>query len=156
MALLEKYSTLNANIESARNIISQIHTERRGIQDQIDAMLSSRQDMLNGTHAANDERGELQKRLKVAIRSYDALDDRRVEAQAELDEARREAMTVKRCGDESRRTFLESRRRFRSACRDVRGCCFCFCCCFRCFCLVLLLLLLLLLVLGRVGKVCCY
>ena len=121
MALLEKYSTLNNHIETARQSITEESGALEALQTTLGDLRSDRQSLISDTAAAASERdGRLARHLRRALREYDDRAAMRDAAQRDLDGARREEAAARRGAEEGRLAFLERRREFRRACRQVR------------------------------------
>ena len=121
MALLEKYSTLNSHIETARQSITEESAALEALQTTLGDLRSDRASLISDAAAAASERdGRLARHLRRALREYDDRAAARDAAQRDLDGAWREEEAARRGAGEGRLAFLERRREFRRACRQVR------------------------------------
>lgn len=120
MALMEKYSSLNASIESVGTELASVRSEAEERGSAIALSCVRRGEMTAEAEVAEKERSGWGRKLIAAVERRDGLLAERAVAERAVAEARRSLAAARGDAEEARRSFLEGRRRFRAGCKRVR------------------------------------
>jgi len=120
MALLEKYSTINAAIEENRRTNTKIQHEIDDSNQKIHSLQNESKDMAKNIDFSQRETVTLTYNLKEMMKTCDDLSRLKADALEEKVETMRKIELLKRLSNESRRSFLRQCLDFRTTCKRIR------------------------------------
>jgi hypothetical protein len=120
MSVLEKYSSINRDIELARNERGQIESDTVAAQEQMRELAQQRSTLETDTIQAVEEAAVFHGRVDVAYAEYTHVEQEHTQAFLAKDRAQQEQTCLQQCLAENRQGFLEQSREFRSNCKRMR------------------------------------
>jgi predicted nucleic acid-binding Zn-ribbon protein len=120
MSVLEKYSSINRDIELARNQRALLESETEAVQEQMRELAEQRGTLETETVQANQEASVFHSRVDAAAAEYTRVEQEHTQAFLAKDRAVQEQTCLQQCVAETRQGFLEQSREFRSNCKRMR------------------------------------
>jgi len=119
-SIIEKFNSINASIESARQRSSDVRREIDRVVTSAQRAQELRERYVEEAEEARKEAAGIDKELAVANRERRARVEEQERAQRENDQVRKEHEALRRRIDEDRVAFLDRCREFRSECKRMR------------------------------------
>jgi hypothetical protein len=120
MSVLEKYSSINRDIELARNERAQTERDTAATQELMDELAQQRSTLEKDTVQAVEEAAVFHGRVDVAYTEYSNVEQEHTQAFLAKDRAQQKQTCLQQCLAENRQGFLEQSREFRSNCKRMR------------------------------------
>jgi hypothetical protein len=120
MSVLEKYSSINRDIELARNQRALLEQETEAVQEQMRELAQQTGTLQAETVQANQEAAVFHSRVDAAAAEYACVEQEHTQAFLGKDRAVQEQACLQQCVAETRQGFLEQSREFRSNCKRMR------------------------------------
>jgi predicted nucleic acid-binding Zn-ribbon protein len=120
MSVLEKYSSINRDIEQARNQRAVLESETEAIQERIHELSQERDTLQTDTVQASEEAAVFHSRMDEANKEYTKVEQEHTQAFLAKVRAQQEQTCLQQCLAENRQGFLEQSREFRSNCKRLR------------------------------------
>ena len=120
MSVLEKYSSINRDIELARNERAQTESDTAVTQELMRELTQQRSTLEADTVQAVEEAAVFHGRVDVAYAEYTNVEQEHTQAFLSKDRAQQEQTCLQQCLAEYRQGFLEQSREFRSNCKRMR------------------------------------
>jgi hypothetical protein len=120
MSVLEKYSSINRDIELARNERAQTESDTVAMQDSMRELAQQRSTLETDTVQAIEEAAVFHGRVDAANAEYTNVEQEHTQAFLAKDRAQQEQSCLQQCLAENRQGFLEQSREFRSNCKRMR------------------------------------
>jgi chromosome segregation ATPase len=120
MSVLEKYASINRDIERARNQREGTERDTEAMNEQMRELVQQRSTLQTDTVQANQEVAVFHSRVEAAYAEYTNVEQEHTQAFLAKARAQQEQTCLQQCLAENRQGFLEQSREFRSNCKRMR------------------------------------